>query len=72
MVATKRLTIYNPPSVLALHLKRFQYAGMMGAMPFGGKINKPIEFAQKLDLKPFMSNKSVRDIYTSMVIVVFT
>jgi ubiquitin carboxyl-terminal hydrolase 36/42 len=61
VVARKQLTIYNAPSVLALHLKRFQFAGMMGAMPFGGKINKPIEFTQKLDLKPFMSNKSVRE-----------
>jgi ubiquitin carboxyl-terminal hydrolase 36/42 len=69
VVATKRLTIFKPPAVLALHLKRFQFSGMMGHTPFGGKINKQIDFAAKLDLKPYLSNKSTNDTTYSLYAV---
>jgi ubiquitin carboxyl-terminal hydrolase 36/42 len=44
------MSVHRAPPVLSIHLKRFQY------LVFGGsKINKPIAFAERLDMAPFLS-----------------
>lgn len=48
--AQKQLTIYRPPLVLNIHLKRFEYAG-----PGGSKIGKHVRFGETLDLREFVS-----------------
>ncbi|ETO35095.1 hypothetical protein RFI_01980 [Reticulomyxa filosa] len=59
--ATKQLSIFEPPNVLVLHLKRFAYQQRhslgrgYGLFGFGGKINKHIAFEQELDITSFMS-----------------
>lgn len=50
--AQKQLTIYKPPPVLVLSLKKFDM--LMG----GQKINKSILFNDELDLGPFLSSRS--------------
>ena len=48
--ARKHMSVHRAPPVLSIHLKRFQY------LVFGGsKINKPIAFAERLDMAPFLS-----------------
>ncbi|KAI9204548.1 uncharacterized protein BJ171DRAFT_424092 [Polychytrium aggregatum] len=47
--AQKRLTIHDPPPVLTVQLKRFDF------LRSGMKINKPIAFDEYLDLKPYMT-----------------
>ena len=42
--ATKHMTIYKPPNVLVIQLKRFSYGG------FIGKISKPVEFEFTLNV----------------------
>jgi len=50
--AQKQMTIFEPPLILIVHLKRFE------SNPLGsGKINKPIMFKPKISLDPFMSYK---------------
>ncbi|MED6194287.1 ubiquitin-specific protease [Stylosanthes scabra] len=49
--AKKKLTISEAPNVLTIALKRFQSGKF-------GKLNKPIQFPEKLDLAPFMSGTS--------------
>ncbi len=51
--AEKRLTIYEAPNILLIHLKRFR-VGMYG------KINKPITYKSELSLRPFMSPSQLR------------
>lgn len=61
--ASKQMTIFEPPLILILHLKRFSY--MSGIRDFGGyglfsrhgsgKINKHISYDEALSLDPFMS-----------------
>jgi len=51
VVVTKRFTIRNPPKVLVIGLKRFQFNFFRM-----DKINRPIQFPENLDLKPFLSN----------------
>lgn len=53
--ATKRLVraqrstrIQEPPNVLTLHLKRFEFA------MFGKKVNRHVAFGQELDLAPYL------------------
>ncbi|KAG1673952.1 hypothetical protein FOA52_015708 [Chlamydomonas sp. UWO 241] len=47
--AVKTITVHEPPNVLTVHLKRFEFGG------FGSKISKRVEFDLALDLSPFMS-----------------
>lgn len=52
VVALKQLSIFKPPAVLVVHLKRFQFAGA-----FGGKINKvssSSDNARMLTLPPLL------------------
>ncbi|XP_068662504.1 ubiquitin carboxyl-terminal hydrolase 23-like isoform X2 [Aristolochia californica] len=48
--ALKQLTVHKAPMILTIHLKRF------GSHNPGHKIDKKIEFAPYLDLKPFVSD----------------
>jgi len=59
--AQKRFTIQKLPRVLTLQLKRFDFNSM-----FGGKVNKTVDYQEKLNMRPFMSNTQViiRYIYT--------
>ena len=45
--ATKRLTIHEAPAILVVHLKRFDH--------YGGKINSPVDFTERLTLGGHMS-----------------
>ena len=49
--ATKRITVEEAPSVLTVHLKRFEFGGR------GHKVTRRVEFSagEPLDLGPFMS-----------------
>ena len=47
-VASKQMLLWKPPSILTLHLKRFEQVGR-GLR----KVNKFIEFPMNLDLSPF-------------------
>lgn len=49
--AKKKLTISEAPNILTVALKRFQSGKF-------GKLNKPIQFPEILDLAPFMSGTS--------------
>eukprot|EP00484_Ammonia_sp_Unknown_P020975 CAMPEP_0197031480 /NCGR_PEP_ID=MMETSP1384-20130603/10476_1 /TAXON_ID=29189 /ORGANISM="Ammonia sp." /LENGTH=986 /DNA_ID=CAMNT_0042461013 /DNA_START=30 /DNA_END=2990 /DNA_ORIENTATION=+ len=51
--AIKQFTIFEPPNVLVVHLKRFECGG--GGLFSGGKINKHVKFDETLDLTEFMS-----------------
>lgn len=46
--AHKQITIDEPPNVLTVHLKRFEFG------QYGSKINKKVEYDLTLDLKPYM------------------
>ncbi|KAG9459182.1 hypothetical protein H6P81_003690 [Aristolochia fimbriata] len=48
--ALKQLTVHKAPMILTIHLKRF------GSHNPGQKIDRKIEFAPYLDLKPFVSD----------------
>ena len=71
--ATKQLTVFRPPLVLCLQLKRFAFSGGMGV--FGGfsgfgagkKISKPINFPSVLEL-PLSDGRSCRYALTGTVI----
>lgn len=52
--ARKRLMIYQAPQCLVLHLKRFR-PGLFG------KVNKPITFAPRLNLRPFLASSAADD-----------
>lgn len=52
--ALKQFTIHRAPKVLTVHLKRFDYHRLMG-----GKVSRHIEFAQKLDIRNYMSQRQV-------------
>mmetsp|Transcript_6830 Transcript_6830/g.26645 ORF Transcript_6830/g.26645 Transcript_6830/m.26645 type:complete len:577 (+) Transcript_6830:212-1942(+) len=45
--ATKRLTVHEAPAILVVHLKRFDH--------YGGKINSPVDFTERLTLGGHMS-----------------
>lgn len=64
--ARKQLTVFQAPNVLAIHLKRFQFS-MMG---IGGKINKPIRFAESLNLRKYMSDKTSDIAYSLYAVLV--
>jgi len=49
--ARKQLTIYSPPSFLALHLKRFRHGER-------GKVTRPVQFSAELNLRPFLCSGS--------------
>lgn len=51
--AIKQFTIFEPPNILCLHLKRFEMSG--GGLFSGGKINKHVKFEETLDLTEYMS-----------------
>lgn len=63
--ASKQFKVHEAPSVLTVHLKRFQMT------PYGMvKINRDIEFGAELDMTPFMSsqkNASKYDLYSVLV-----
>lgn len=48
--AKKRFTVFKPPNVATIQLKRFEYNRI-----FGGKITKHITFPEILNLRPYMS-----------------
>ncbi|XP_068717808.1 ubiquitin carboxyl-terminal hydrolase 36-like [Montipora capricornis] len=50
--AHKQFLIHRAPNILTLQLKRFDYNQM-----FGGKISKQVEYAEYLDLRPYMTSK---------------
>lgn len=50
--AIKYFRIAQPPNMLTIQLKRFQF-GLFG----GGKINRPVYYPDVLDLKPFVATK---------------
>eukprot|EP00667_Euglena_gracilis_P001558 EG_transcript_1560 len=55
VTATKRFTIFQPPRVLTLHLKRFNaMRGFVRGMDFG-KINQMVAYPETLSLAPFCS-----------------
>jgi hypothetical protein len=49
--AKKQLYLYKPPNILSIQFKRFSMFG------FGGKISKPIEFDEKLNIAPYCSQQ---------------
>ena len=51
--ATKRFTVFKPPNVATIQLKRFEYNRF-----FGGKITKHITFPEILNLRPYMSEST--------------
>jgi len=53
VLAQKRFSIKKPPHVLTVQLKRFNFHSL-----FGGKISKPVDFPEVLDLKPYLSNNN--------------
>eukprot|EP01135_Chromosphaera_perkinsii_P004711 Nk52_evm22s294 gene=Nk52_evmTU22s294 len=53
VAAEKRYNVYKAPNVLTLHLKRFDHFG-----GFGGKLNKFVQFEEKLDMSPYMCKVS--------------
>lgn len=50
--AKKKFTIHRAPNIATFQLKRFDYSRSMG-----GKITKCVTFPEKLDLRPFMSQR---------------
>ena len=72
--ALKQLTIFKPPTVLCVQLKRFQFANSFGGYGGfgggGGKINKPILYTDRLDLSPFISDHSTRPGYSLYAVLV--
>nr|KAG5695092.1 hypothetical protein BaRGS_015068 [Batillaria attramentaria] len=55
--AQKRFSIHKAPNVLTLQLNRFDYHRM------AGKINRHIQFPEKLNIRPYMSQKQGEPIY---------
>ena len=51
--ARKQFTVYRAPRVATFQLKRFDFSRM-----FGGKINKPVQYPETLNLRPYMSTKN--------------
>ena len=58
MVAHKRFTVHEPPPVLSVHFKRFDFTYRHGA-----KITRHVEFDETLDLAPYMSDSSKPVLY---------
>ena len=52
--AAKRLSIHTAPSVLVVHLKRFEHSGL-GMGGGGGKIGRMVRFDTVLDISQYMS-----------------
>ncbi|GAX77643.1 hypothetical protein CEUSTIGMA_g5086.t1 [Chlamydomonas eustigma] len=48
--AIKQITVHEPPNILTVHLKRFEFGS------FGSKISKMVEYDLAMDLAPFMSS----------------
>jgi len=75
--ASKQMTIFEPPLILIIHLKRFSFmSGMNEFASFGmysrrgsGKINKHIAYDEALSLEPFMSYKHVGGVNFSLFAV---
>jgi ubiquitin C-terminal hydrolase len=66
--ATKQLTVFRPPLVLCVQLKRFTFGGSSGGFRGGGKkISKPIEFPVQLQL-PLSDGRSCGYVLTGLVI----
>eukprot|EP00668_Euglena_longa_P040992 GGOE01053946.1.p1 GENE.GGOE01053946.1~~GGOE01053946.1.p1 ORF type:complete len:944 (-),score=166.87 GGOE01053946.1:588-3077(-) len=58
VTASKRFTIFQPPRVLTLHLKRFNaMRGFVRGMDFG-KINQMVAYPETLSLAPYCSKPS--------------
>uniref|UniRef100_A0A7E4W9I0 ubiquitinyl hydrolase 1 n=1 Tax=Panagrellus redivivus TaxID=6233 RepID=A0A7E4W9I0_PANRE len=58
--ATKRYLVYSPPTVLTLHLKRFEQVPSFGNRMRTKKIRGHVEFPHVLDLAPFCSKSGQR------------
>ena len=66
--ATKQLTVFRPPLVLCVQLKRFTFGGSFSGFHGGGKkISKPIEFPAQLQL-PLSDGRSCAYVLTGTVI----
>jgi hypothetical protein len=63
--AEKQLSIFKAPTVLCVHLKRFQFAHT-----FGGKINKAIQFNERLSLEAHMSDRASNPGYSLYAVLV--
>lgn len=50
--AQKRFTVHRPPNVATFQFKRFDSNRM-----FGGKITKHVSYPERLEMRPFMSDK---------------
>ncbi|KAJ3059999.1 Ubiquitin carboxyl-terminal hydrolase 36, partial [Podochytrium sp. JEL0797] len=55
--ATKQMTILEPPKILVMQLKRFEFGG------YSGKINKMVSFPEKLDIQPYMYKRKQKAMY---------
>lgn len=65
--AQKRFSIHKPPNVLTVSLKRFEFGRM------SGKITRQINFQEKLNIRPYMSNKQGEPvIYNLYAVLVHT
>lgn len=56
MLAEKQFTIHEAPTVLTIHLKRFS--------PMGRKIGHPLQYDERLSLRPYMSDGSFGPSYS--------
>lgn len=59
--AQKQLTIYKPPNILIVTLKRFDL------LQNGAKINKPVLFREDLSLKKLMSQNTPVILFSSLL-----
>uniref|UniRef100_A0A6U0XHQ1 ubiquitinyl hydrolase 1 n=1 Tax=Rhizochromulina marina TaxID=1034831 RepID=A0A6U0XHQ1_9STRA len=55
--ATKRMSLLDPPPILAIHLKRFTFAHMSAFGPV--KVGRHIEFKERLGLTRHLTNKKM-------------
>ncbi|XP_070186180.1 ubiquitin carboxyl-terminal hydrolase 36-like isoform X2 [Littorina saxatilis] len=55
--AQKRFSVHKTPNVLTIQLNRFDYNRM------AGKINRHIQFPEKLNMRPYMSQKQGEPVY---------
>mmetsp|Transcript_63822 Transcript_63822/g.78046 ORF Transcript_63822/g.78046 Transcript_63822/m.78046 type:complete len:561 (-) Transcript_63822:59-1741(-) len=65
--AVKQFTIFEPPNILVLHLKRFEFAH--GYYSRSGKINKYIQFDNELDITKYLSYQTQPKVSYSLIAV---
>ncbi|EEC07724.1 hypothetical protein IscW_ISCW018973 [Ixodes scapularis] len=61
--AQKRFTVHRPPNVATFQFKRFDSNRM-----FGGKITKHVSYPERLEMRPFMSDKQVHQVSLGQVL----